>query len=424
MMDNSSPKMVRLKEFGVWSEQTSSSGKRYYYNRDTEVSQWEKPTEWKEHERALSAKKEASKAAKSAPKESSKSQQQPLTTSVKSQTNVTSNAAEVNHSSMPSHRNHVSSHKSTATTSAAGIKPTSASHHSQHSRSNGVKRPREEDRHDRHHHRSSGTSNSHHHVSQSTSSAANANNHSRSSLPHPSNGGHSNMGSNSVETPSNRHSSHSKYQTVSNSQPSPSSFATTKLDTTTDSISVANATTASIDRSTPVRKAHSPRSAAREQPAVPETPKISQMETQRVMSAFSAQPVPVNSSNGVTAPIEQANDVNAGNHDSISVVSMEIDPAPQEPPTPTFQEQKYLKYFRADLTQHRKNWTSENCAVEARKYADRNIKQTANLEALDNDINSLRNLVKAADVKCLLLAQKLAFVREHISSLETKNHSM
>ncbi|KAI1715952.1 WW domain-containing protein [Ditylenchus destructor] len=359
--------MVRLKEFGVWSEQTSSSGKRYYYNRDTEVSQWEKPTEWKEHERALSAKKEASKAAKSASKESSKSQQQPLTTSV--------------------------------------------------NRSNGVKRPREEDRHDRHHHRSSGTSNNHQHASQSTSSAANANNHSRSSLPHPNNGGHSNMGSNSVATTSNRLSSHNKYQTVSNSQPSPSSFATTKFDATTDSISVANATTASIDVSTPVRKAPSPRPAAREQPAAPETPKISQVEIQ-------PQPVPVSSSNGVTAAIEQANDVNAGNHDSISVVSMEIDPAPQEPPAPTFQEQKYLKYFRAELTQHRKNWTSENCAVEARKYADRNIKQTSNLEAVDNDINSLRNLVKAADVKCLLLAQKLAFVREHISSLETKNHSM
>uniref|UniRef100_A0A914C1R8 WW domain-containing protein n=1 Tax=Acrobeloides nanus TaxID=290746 RepID=A0A914C1R8_9BILA len=43
----------RLKEFGPWSEQTSSSGKRYYYNRETEISQWEKPPEWREYERAL-----------------------------------------------------------------------------------------------------------------------------------------------------------------------------------------------------------------------------------------------------------------------------------------------------------------------------------------------------------------------------------
>ncbi|KAL5005794.1 hypothetical protein ScPMuIL_016952 [Solemya velum] len=33
---------------GDWSEHTSSSGKRYYYNIKTEVSQWEKPKEWSE----------------------------------------------------------------------------------------------------------------------------------------------------------------------------------------------------------------------------------------------------------------------------------------------------------------------------------------------------------------------------------------
>lgn len=31
---------------GLWSEHISSSGKRYYYNCETEVSQWEKPKEW------------------------------------------------------------------------------------------------------------------------------------------------------------------------------------------------------------------------------------------------------------------------------------------------------------------------------------------------------------------------------------------
>ncbi|CAJ0920543.1 unnamed protein product, partial [Mesorhabditis belari] len=46
-------RMKPVKEVGDWSEQTSSSGKRYYYNRSTEVSQWEKPEEWKEYERKL-----------------------------------------------------------------------------------------------------------------------------------------------------------------------------------------------------------------------------------------------------------------------------------------------------------------------------------------------------------------------------------
>ncbi|KAF7639701.1 WW domain-containing protein [Meloidogyne graminicola] len=48
---DSSPTIARLKEFGTWTEQTSSSGKRYYYNSATNISQWEKPTEWKHAEK-------------------------------------------------------------------------------------------------------------------------------------------------------------------------------------------------------------------------------------------------------------------------------------------------------------------------------------------------------------------------------------
>ncbi|CAL7935885.1 unnamed protein product [Xylocopa violacea] len=38
--------MERSTRFGDWSEHMSSSGKKYYYNCKTEVSQWEKPREW------------------------------------------------------------------------------------------------------------------------------------------------------------------------------------------------------------------------------------------------------------------------------------------------------------------------------------------------------------------------------------------
>uniref|UniRef100_A0A1L8DD81 WW domain-containing protein n=1 Tax=Nyssomyia neivai TaxID=330878 RepID=A0A1L8DD81_9DIPT len=41
----------RMTRVGDWSEHTSSSGKKYYYNCKTEVSQWEKPREWVERER-------------------------------------------------------------------------------------------------------------------------------------------------------------------------------------------------------------------------------------------------------------------------------------------------------------------------------------------------------------------------------------
>lgn len=40
----------RFLKVGDWSEHTSSSGKKYYYNCKTEVSQWEKPREWLEKE--------------------------------------------------------------------------------------------------------------------------------------------------------------------------------------------------------------------------------------------------------------------------------------------------------------------------------------------------------------------------------------
>ncbi|KAI8128336.1 WW domain-containing adapter protein with coiled-coil like protein [Lucilia cuprina] len=42
----------RIARCGDWSEHVSSSGKMYYYNCKTEVSQWEKPKEWVERERS------------------------------------------------------------------------------------------------------------------------------------------------------------------------------------------------------------------------------------------------------------------------------------------------------------------------------------------------------------------------------------
>ncbi|XP_059615568.1 WW domain-containing adapter protein with coiled-coil homolog [Phlebotomus argentipes] len=48
----------RITRVGDWSEHTSSSGKKYYYNCKTEVSQWEKPREWVERERGGSLKEQ------------------------------------------------------------------------------------------------------------------------------------------------------------------------------------------------------------------------------------------------------------------------------------------------------------------------------------------------------------------------------
>lgn len=45
------PPEEKPSRFGDWSEHVSSSGKKYYYNCKTEVSQWEKPREWVEWEK-------------------------------------------------------------------------------------------------------------------------------------------------------------------------------------------------------------------------------------------------------------------------------------------------------------------------------------------------------------------------------------
>lgn len=37
---------LTIHQIGEWSEHLSSSGKKYYYNCISEVSQWEKPREW------------------------------------------------------------------------------------------------------------------------------------------------------------------------------------------------------------------------------------------------------------------------------------------------------------------------------------------------------------------------------------------
>ncbi|XP_049295142.1 WW domain-containing adapter protein with coiled-coil homolog isoform X3 [Anopheles funestus] len=47
---NQSSDRDRVNRVGDWSEHVSSSGKKYYYNCKTEVSQWEKPREWIEKE--------------------------------------------------------------------------------------------------------------------------------------------------------------------------------------------------------------------------------------------------------------------------------------------------------------------------------------------------------------------------------------
>ncbi|XP_052892996.1 WW domain-containing adapter protein with coiled-coil homolog isoform X2 [Anopheles moucheti] len=47
---NQSSDRDRVSRVGDWSEHVSSSGKKYYYNCKTEVSQWEKPREWIEKE--------------------------------------------------------------------------------------------------------------------------------------------------------------------------------------------------------------------------------------------------------------------------------------------------------------------------------------------------------------------------------------
>ena len=44
--DRSQVQKSAVRVSGDWSEHVSSSGKRYYYNCRSEVSQWERPKDW------------------------------------------------------------------------------------------------------------------------------------------------------------------------------------------------------------------------------------------------------------------------------------------------------------------------------------------------------------------------------------------
>uniref|UniRef100_A0A915DMQ7 WW domain-containing protein n=1 Tax=Ditylenchus dipsaci TaxID=166011 RepID=A0A915DMQ7_9BILA len=420
-MEGSSPKMVRLKEFGVWSEQTSSSGKRYYYNRESEISQWEKPIEWKEHEKALTAKQGAVKAVKTvstATKSSITSQQQSTicrpvnnnhvaSTSDITATSTTNTPTAANNQTASSISRQPQQHTSSKLPTNGPVSSTSTplQHNHHNNRSNGsLKRGREEERH---HHR---------HSQGSNSTPNNNNNNSTSSTPaakisRPSNG--NGGGGVTPQLPS-------ALTTTVTSSSGPSPFSTPKfvsqIQSSAHTLPVPTSTVPESITRTPNVGTNQQNSATTPADNSPKDGLTS--FSKALITPTSAVQAPMVDSKEVVlttsiVPIPTANHSIGLKKEQELVVA-----------APVFREERYLKFYNAELTAHRRNWSSEGYALEARKYAERNSKQSANLALVDNDINSVRSLLKTAEVRCLLLNQKLQFVRDQICSLEAKSHSM
>jgi hypothetical protein len=209
------------------------------------------------------------------------------------------------------------------------------------------------------------------------SSPSTTNNGSRISAPNPakhsrlatSSNGHGNISSQSSSSKTQAGISVQSQQPQT-SRPSSSSFATPKFSATSNpSVPSTSAPHPTNDSATSNRKLLHP------------TTQHTESEKHRAHSqAWSNQNVSsatttvtpsasINCAAAISSQTTMPNPVPAVN----STPTQKESPKEEEPTVVTinFREEKYLKYYNANLTAHRKNWNSEVYANEAKKYADR-----------------------------------------------------
>ncbi|XP_076151277.1 WW domain containing adaptor with coiled-coil b isoform X1 [Alosa pseudoharengus] len=110
-----------------WSEHISSSGKKYYYNCRTEVSQWEKPKDWVEREQRPKEASKSTPTVNSFPKDRDY-RREAMQSSATSAFSSTKSAAGDNPASHPaSSQSSSSSSTCTSSSAAQGMNPSSSS---------------------------------------------------------------------------------------------------------------------------------------------------------------------------------------------------------------------------------------------------------------------------------------------------------
>lgn len=89
-----------------------------------------------------------------------------------------------------------------------------------------------------------------------------------------------------------------------------------------------------------------------------------------------------------------------------------------------FREERYTKFYRSDLTHHRRSLNNDTLKNEIKKYTDRSAKQVIVLESLNNTIKSINSLIKIAEVRSVMSKHRLGFIRSSIAALEAKTPSL
>ncbi|KAL7072302.1 hypothetical protein ACQ4LE_008867 [Meloidogyne hapla] len=309
---DTTPTTARLKEFGTWTEQTSSSGKRYYYNSATNISQWEKPTEWK-HAEKLRSSASLKNGNSNNGSHHSTLQQTPKIKSAVENEKVSSSLPSIRMSQHQQPQFHKHSTPTGSTSTPASTPPTF--------------RP--------------GT------------------------LPN-------------LQQPFKR------MPEKLNSQPATITTSTTKPPQQLCKIEIPKTlasslcfTPSSTSTPLPLRNVPTPSSSSTAQTMTANAPSFPQQ---------------------LKRPLEKS--------------------SPSMPES--FCEEKYSKFWRADLSGSRRALGFDSFAFEMRKSADRQTKQMAAIFALDKDIHSIKTLERTALLRTSLLKQRIAAVRQRTQELESK----
>jgi len=391
-------KSSKSKEFGPWSEQSSSSGKRYYYNRVTEVSQWEKPSEWRHAEKDLKRKRSRSKTRrndKSPNERHSQSSSNPnpakkVVTDIPqpsgsdhpiNNSNAIASKSETEHQNASTfhdekytkHRYEIASHRR---------KPSDWRHPEkelERKRSRSRTRMNDKSPNERH--------------SQSQPSSNPAKKVIITDIPQPSGSDHPINNSNAIAS-----KSETEHQNTS-------TFNDEKY--TKHRYEIASHRRKPSDWRHPEKELERKRSRSRtrmndKSPNERYNQASSNPNPAKKVVADLPQPpvsdLPINDCNVIASKSETE-------HQNASI----------------FQEEKYIKHYRYELASHRRNWSSDNYLNEAKKYAERRFKQDKYIGSIDTDLKSVRSLIRAAELRTTMIKLKLSTIRQQINNLEILN---
>ncbi|KAI6219941.1 WW domain-containing protein [Aphelenchoides besseyi] len=415
------PSSGRVKQVGQWSEQISSAGKRYYYNVVTEVSQWDKPAEWRAYEKKLSEQRNVRSSqppavTQSTPTTISKNGNATISTTAVmptiSSTSVTKNPL----SSSNSQNVHVSSSAQAQPSTSHNVTSNSSSTKRESGR-NGSTGRSSSNTPTNQHRSSSGVGNSSGHRDH-----AHVNGHSSSTRDHHS--------SSRGESSSNRASTSSHHYQSSRDRHRSSDRNDREYSSKRSRSDREN------QRSTPKYHSSNSNHGSREEksrtsnsnahPTVPTTsaPTTSTETSTHLTTDFvvsSASSIPQSSANFLQPPppmpsviLDEPMEVVTESPVSIPTFSFCDRDISLSLPTPTFtsfDETSYIRFYNPKMNFNRRFMANDATTNEVKRLSQKQWKQTKDLMEMDANIEAVRSLVLTAHNKRMLLDMKKDYLK-------------